>query len=179
MDPGKRLDKLVRQCQKGDSQAWGVIFTEFQPRLRYYLRRLDGNTLEIDDVLQDVWAKALDKIDSLRMPRAFVAWLYRIARNEIYSRARGQAQVTELSDEHLATIPNEPEPTFDTETGEQIHQALVRLKPHHREVLTLNFLEDLSHREIAEILDLHPGTVKSRIYHAKQSLRRLLENSHG
>lgn len=179
MDPSKRLDKLVWQCQKGSPQAWDAIFTEFQPRLKYYLRRLDGSNIDVDDVLQDVWTKVVDKIDSLRKPHAFVAWLYRIARNEVYNRARCQEPVTELSDEHLATIPNEPEATFDTETGERIHQALVRLKPHHCEVLTLSFMEDLSHREIAEILDIHPGTVKSRIYHAKQSLRRLLENSYG
>jgi RNA polymerase sigma-70 factor (ECF subfamily) len=179
MDSGKRLDKLVRRCQKGDRKAWEAVFTVFQPRLRYYLRRLDGHDDGVDDLVQEVWVKALDKIESLREPRAFVAWLYRIARNELYSRGRIQDTFVEISEDQLGSIPDESEPEFAAEQGEAIHRALVQLKPHHREVLTLSFMEALSHQQIAEILDINPGIVKSRIFHAKQSLRLLLEKSYG
>ena len=178
MNPGKRLDKLVRQCQKGDSRAWETVFTEFQPRLRYYLRRFDCNGTDVEDLLQNVWSKALHKIDTLRDPRAFLAWLYRIARNELLSHCRLQDPWIEISDEQMATIPDESNSDFTPEEGQRIHRALAHLKPNHREILTLSFLEALSHQQIAEILDIHPGTVKSRIYHAKQSLRRMLEDSH-
>ncbi|MFC1760595.1 RNA polymerase sigma factor [Planctomycetota bacterium] len=177
MDSGKRLEKLVRRCQKGDRKAWETVFTEFQPRLRYYLRRLDASH-GADDLLQDVWTKALHKIDTLREPRAFVAWLYRIARNELFSQGRVRDAFVEISDEQLHAIPSESEPEFIAEQGERIHQALTRLKPHQREVLTLSFMEALSHQQIAGILDIKPGTVKSRIFHAKQSLRRVLERSY-
>lgn len=179
MDSGRRLDKLVRRCQKGDRRAWERLFTEFQPRLCYYLRRLDHSGDRVDDLLQDVWVKVVRKIEALEDPRAFVAWLYRIARNELYSQARVKDPFVSLSEGKVAEIPDEEEAMFKVEDGARIHQALARLKPQHREVLTLRFMEALSHQQIAEILDIKPGTVKSRVFHAKQSLRQVLEKSDG
>lgn len=179
MDSRKRLDILVRRCQKGNCNAWDEVFVEFQPRLRYYLRCLDHSGDLVDDILQDVWVKAIDKIGSLRDPRAFVAWLYRIARNELYSRSRVKDPFVELSDEQVAKICSEAEPAFTAEDGEQIHRALARLTPYQREVLTLNFMEALSYQQIAKILDINPGTVRSRIFNAKKALQQVLEKNHG
>ncbi len=170
---------LVRRCQQGDAAAFEELFRRFQPRLRYYVRRLDAGGDHTDDTLQEVWAKVVHGIASLRDRRAFVAWLYTIARNEVYGQAKVKDPFVELTEEHLEALTDDPEPVFREEDAARIHQALAVLRPAHREILTLCFLEELSHEEIAGILGLHAGTVKSRIHYAKQALRRELERDYG
>jgi RNA polymerase sigma-70 factor (ECF subfamily) len=174
-----QLPSLVRRCQRGEQPAFERLFRRFQPKLRYYVRRLDPADDHVDDTLQDIWIKTVREIGSLKEPRAFVAWLYAIARHEVYGRARVRDPFVELTDEHLQQVTEQDEPVFTDEDATRIHEALGELKASHREILTLSFLEDLSHQQIAEILGLKPGTVKSRIYYAKQSLRKELERNHG
>ena len=150
-----RLQGLVRRCQRGERAAFEELFQRFQPRLRYYVRRLDTVGDREDDTLQDIWVKVVRKIGSLKDP------------------------LVELTDEHLEQFTEQDEPVFTDEDATRIHEALGKLKAHHREILTLSFLEDFSHQQIAEILGVSPGTVKSRIYYAKQSLRKELERGHG
>lgn len=174
-----QLPSLVRRCQRGEQPAFERLFRRFQPKLRYYVRRLDPAGNHADDTLQDIWIKVVREVGSLKEPRAFVAWLYAIARHEVYGRARVRDPFVELTDEHLQQVTEQDEPVVTDEDATRIHEALDEIKANHREILTLSFLEDLSHQQIAEILGLKPGTVKSRIYYAKQSLRKELERNHG
>jgi RNA polymerase sigma-70 factor (ECF subfamily) len=174
-----QLGALVRRCQHGEQAAFEALFRQFQPRLRYYVRRLDTVGDREDDTLQDIWVKAIREIGSLKDPQAFVAWLYAIARHEVYGKARIKDPFAGLTEEHLALATEGDEPVFSDDDAARIHETLARLKAHHREILTLSFLEDLSHKQIAEILGIRAGTVKSRIYYAKQSLRKELERGHG
>ena len=128
---------------------------------------------------QNVWLKVIRKIGSLKDPQAFVAWIYTIARREVYSGARMRDPFVELTNEHLEQVAENGEPLLRDEDAARIHAALARLKAHQREILTLSFLEDLSHEQIAGILGIRAGTVKSRIHYAKQSLRKELERGHG
>jgi len=173
------LQTTVRRCQAGDAAAFEELFRRFQPRLRYYVRRLDRDGDHTDDVLQEIWAKVIRGIDSLRDRRAFVAWLYTIARNEVYGQAKAKDPFVELTEDHLESLTEDPEPVFREEDAARIHQALEALSPAHREILTLYFLEELSHQEIAGILGLHAGTIKSRLHYAKQALRQELERDYG
>jgi RNA polymerase sigma-70 factor (ECF subfamily) len=174
-----QLAILVRRCQRGDRGAFETIFRQFQPRLRYYLRRLNTGGDHVDDTLQDVWVKVVRQVGSLRDARAFIVWLYTIARNEAYGKAKAKDPFVELTDEHLELVTDDHEPVFSDEDAARIHAALARLTPAHREILTLGFLEDLSHKQIAAILGIRDGTVRSRIYYAKQALRRELEKDNG
>ena len=173
------LQALVRRCQGGDAAAFEELFRRFQPRLCYYVRRLGTDGNHTDDTLQEVWAKVVRGIGSLRDQGAFVAWLYTIARNEVYGKANANDPFVELTEEHLGSLTDDPEPVFREEDAARIHQALETLSPAHREILTLCFLEELSHQEVAGILGLHPGTVKSRIHYAKKALRQELERDYG
>ena len=173
------LQALVRRCQGGDAAAFEELFRRFQPRLRYYVRRLDAGGDHTDDTLQEVWAKVVRGIGALKDRRAFVAWLYTIARNEVYGRAKAKDPFVELTKEHLESLTDDPEPVFREEDAARIHQALETLSPAQREILTLCFLEELSHQEIAAILGLPTGTVKSRLHYAKQALRQELERDYG
>jgi RNA polymerase sigma-70 factor (ECF subfamily) len=179
MGSENQLSALIRRCQRGEQAAFEELFQRFQPRLRYYVRRLDTMGDYVDDTLQDIWVKVVREIGSLKDPKAFVAWLYAIARNEAYGRARIKDPFVELTEEHLERVAEHDEPVFTDADATRIHQGLGKLKAHHREILTLSFLEDFSHQQIAEILGVSPGTVKSRIYYAKQSLRKELERNNG
>lgn len=173
------LQALVRRCQRGERAAFEEIFRRFQPRLRYYLRRLDCGGDHVDDTLQDIWVKVVRQVCTLRDCGAFVAWLYTIARNEVYGKAKARDPFVELTDERLELIADDHEPVFGEEEAARIHAALGRLTLAHREILTLCFLEELSHTQTAEILGVRAGTVRSRIYYAKQALRRELEKNNG
>jgi len=178
MDSDEQMRTLVSRAQQGDRRAFEVLFEQFQPRLRYYVRRLNGNANHTDDILQNVWLKVIRKIDSLSDPQAFVAWLYTIARREVYGQGRIKDPFVELTDEHLEQVAGNGEVTFDAEDATRIHRALARLKPRYREILTLSFLESLSHQEIGQVLGVNPGTLRSRLFYAKQALRQELERNH-
>lgn len=179
MSSEEPLQVLVRGCQRGERAAFEEVFRRFQPKLRYYLRRLDPGGNHVDDTLQDIWLKVVRRIGSLRDPAAFVAWLYTVARHEAYSRTKARDPFVGLTDEHLELVTENHEPVFTEEEAAHIHAALDRLTPVHREILTLCFLEELSHQQIADILGLNAGTVRSRIYYAKRSLRKELEKDNG
>jgi RNA polymerase sigma-70 factor (ECF subfamily) len=173
------VQALVRRCQHGESAAFEELFQRFQPRLRYYVRRLSAGSDHVDDTLQEVWAKVIQGISAVRDRKAFPAWLYTVARNEVYGRARVRDPFVELTQEHLDMATDDPEPVFHEEEAVRVHRALGALPPGHREILTLCFLEELSHKEIAALLGICAGTVKSRIHYAKQALRQELEADDG
>ncbi len=174
-----QLQDVVRRCQRGERAAFEAIFRQFQPRLRYYLRRLNAGDDHIDDTLQDIWVKVVRQVGSLRDSRAFVAWLYKVARNEVYAKAKARDPFVELSEEHLELVTDNHEPVFSEGEASRIHVALGKLTPAHREILTLCFLEELSPKQVAAILGIRAGTVRSRIYYAKQALRKELEKNNG
>jgi len=178
MDRKDPLQTVVRRCQRGERAAFEELFRQFQPGLRYYIRRLDCTGDCVDDTLQEVWIKVIRGIGSLRDRKAFVAWLYRIARNEVYGRSRVPDPFIELTGEHLELPADATEPVFCAEDVGRLHQELSRLKPHHREVLTLWFLEGLPQDQIAQVLGVRANTVRTRIYYAKQALRRQMEKSY-
>jgi RNA polymerase sigma-70 factor (ECF subfamily) len=176
MDSSEKIEMIVLRCQIGDRDAFKELFEQFQPRLRYYIRRLDERCANTDDILQDIWLIVLRKIRRLKDPKAFLTWLYRIARNEIYGRFRNREPVVQLREEELSVVSNDDEPEFTAHRAAEIHKALNNIQPHHREVLTLCFLEEMPYQAIAEIIGCSLGTVKSRIFYAKQSLRKELES---
>ncbi|MHC4152010.1 MAG: RNA polymerase sigma factor [Planctomycetota bacterium] len=74
-------EKIVRRCQNGQRAAFEELFEIYQPRLKYYVRRLDTGDNNSDDILQDIWLTVFKKIHKLKEARSFTVWLYRIARN--------------------------------------------------------------------------------------------------
>jgi RNA polymerase sigma-70 factor (ECF subfamily) len=176
MELGKQLEIIVLRCQNGDTDAFEELFELYQPRLKYYIRRLDATGANTDDTLQDIWLTVFRKIHKLKDARSFPIWLYRIARNRVYGRFRRKQKFARLpEEEHLPELGYD-EPVFDADDAERLYKALNNIQPHHKEVITLCFLEQLSYQAIAEIVGCSLGTIKSRIYYAKQSLRKELES---
>ncbi len=177
MDFQRQLEKIVLRCQAGERAAFEELFEMYQPRLKYYIRRLDGDG-NVDDILQDIWLAVFKKIHKLKDARSFGVWLYRIARNKVYDRFRHKEKLVTLAEDELPVSPSD-EPTFDANDAENLHRALNTLKPYHREVLTLCFIEQMPYQSIADVIDCSIGTVRSRIFYAKQSLRAEMESQNG
>ena len=173
---------LVLRCRRGDPAAWRDVIRLFERRLFYYLRRLVGDA-ERDawDVLQQTWLEAFTGLPRLAEPRALRTWLYRIAHCQAASHRRRAGRDTVDGSVDVGEVPivdaaaDDADPFAAAEAAEQVHAGLARLSVPHREVLTLHFLEDLPVEEIAVVLGVPPGTVKSRLHYAKRALREVLE----
>jgi RNA polymerase sigma-70 factor (ECF subfamily) len=179
MDSEKQLENIVVRCKGGERKAFEELFELYQPRLKYYVRRLHDSCEEIDDILQDIWIMVFRKIRKLNENASFPVWLYRIARNEVFGRFRHSENFAELPDEKEYPQYNDEDNEFSAEDAQKLHNALKKIQPYHREVLTLSFIEQMSYREIAEVVGCNIGTVRSRIFYAKQSLRKEMERNDG
>ena len=179
MEFEKQLAKIVCQCQDGQRAAFEELFEIYQPRLKYYVRRLGNEGANTNDILQDIWLTVFKKIHKLKDAESFAVWLYRIARNKVYDGFRRKERFVRLPEESQLPVSGSDEPAFDAEDAEKLHRALTKLKPYHREVLTLCFIERMSYRSIADVVGCGVGTVRSRIFYAKQSLRQEMERQNG
>ena len=179
MEFENRLEEIVHRCRDGERTAFEELFEMYQPRLKYYVRRLDSGGISVDDTLQDIWLTVFRKIHELKDAQVFTVWLYRIARNKVYDEFRNKERVARLPEEDEIPVSDNSEPLFDTSDTEKLHAALNELKPYHREVLTLSFIEQMSYQSIADIVGCSIGTVRSRIFYAKKSLREEMERQNG
>ena len=165
---------LVLRCQTGDDGAFAELVGHYDQRLTYYVRRLAGAQRDPEDILQDVWLTVYRKLPQLRDPRALAVWLYRIARTTTLAALRGGRNWAELPEEPAGPDESSAEPVLSAEDAAQIQAALDRLRPEHREVLSLRFIEDMSYEQIAAVVGCPLGTVRSRLHHAKEALQREL-----
>jgi RNA polymerase sigma-70 factor (ECF subfamily) len=178
IDPVERLFRtvLVVRCQAGDRAAFEQLIELYQPRLRYFLRRMVGDEHHADDLLQTVWLEVYRGLARLKDPGAFAAWLYQVARHRVL-RERRRESPTPLSLDGIDVPEAEGDDTdFSGEDAERIHVGLGRLAAEQREVLLLRFFEGMSYDEIARVTGRELGTVRSRIHYAKRALRRALEH---
>jgi RNA polymerase sigma-70 factor (ECF subfamily) len=165
---------LVLRSQTGDEGALTDLILLYSPRLRYYLRKmLPRQDSQTEDMLQETWCDALRSLGSLHDAAAFPAWIYRIARDRAWRLLRRERPVLPLLPE--AALPATAEDSdFTPEDAAAVHAALAELPEEQREVLVLRFIEDLSYDEIAAITAAPLGTVRSRLFYGKESLRQLL-----
>jgi RNA polymerase sigma factor (sigma-70 family) len=167
---------LLIRYQQGDTSALDELVKQWQDRLFYYIRRLVTDEDDAWDALQDTWVALVRNIGELRNQRSVVMWLYKIARHKAMDRLRKRYRDHTVSiDDDVVPEVEEQTDTFTFEDAEQVHCALGKISEHHREVLTLFFLADLSIDEIAEVLDIAIGTVKSRLHFARKALRSAIE----
>lgn len=165
---------LLLRCQVGDKNALTQLIERYQRPLRYFISRLLDDSELTEDIFQDTWLTVIRRLHGLREPDAFSTWLYRIARNKVYHQLRKKKVWSELSED--IAVPNENEDDIvSLEDAAKVHTGLKELRPEHKEVLMLRFLEQMSYQQIAEVLDCNLGTVRSRLYYAKLALKKELE----
>jgi RNA polymerase sigma factor (sigma-70 family) len=165
---------LVVRYQRGDRAAFEGIVKLWEPSLFYYLRRLAPSEADAWELLQETWLKLFRSLGTLRDPQALPAFLYTTARRTALSLLRKRGlQLTENGTIEVHDEKSASDIT-DFDNAERVHHALDQLPLLQREALTLYFLEDLSLDEMATLLDVPVGTVKSRLHYAKSAMRRIL-----
>lgn len=171
----------VIRCLRGEQAAWRELVDRYTPRLRFYLKRLVNDADHVESLLQEVWLATLNGLARLRERGRLSPWLYGIAHRAAMTRLRRQYRQDSvpIPDGVNAVDPHSELAQLRQERIELVHYGLSKLDLEEREVLTLFFLEELSVREVADIVNVPEGTVKSRLFKARADLRRLLAGELG
>ena len=173
---GRDADELlVVRCQLGEAEAFDTLINRWHRPLWTYIRRMTGRDEDAQDILQDVWIRAIRGIPRLRDGTRLRGWLFGITRRALMDRLRRQyaAPAHDVLDDDQAFV------SFDSVDREAdfvaLEAALDAMPLGEREVLTLFYLRDLSLNDMAETLGIPVGTVKSRLFRARQTLRTRME----
>lgn len=157
---------------------------ELLPGLYRYLYRLCGESHLAEDLAQDTIVRAMKSIDQLESHAALRAWLFRIGSNAWRDHCRRAGRLRAVEDEvqnqtlDSPFITAEPSPDVIVDQREQVQwtqQAIMQLPERQRMVLTLVICEELSHREVADILDISPDAVKANLSVARANMRKMLQ----
>jgi RNA polymerase sigma-70 factor (ECF subfamily) len=174
---------LVERVQNGDKQAFGLLVSKYQRKLARLLSRMIRDPFEVEDIAQETFIRAYRALPGFRNDSAFYTWLYRIgvntAKNWLISHGRKAPTSTPLDSEEAEGI-DEAELLRDTDTPERllmskqiagtVNAAVDALPDDLRTAVTLREIEGLSYEEIAEVMDCPIGTVRSRIFRAREAI---------
>lgn len=165
---------LMARIAAGEREALSELYTRHRGSLLLYLRSLTGDPELAEELLQDTVFAAWNGAASFGQRSSVRVWLLGIARRRAHEAFRRKSlHLVDVSAyEELPDPDPEPESlAIVAAEREALHAAMWSLSPSHREVLTLNFLHELSYRDIAAVLGVPIGTVMSRLHHAKRALR--------
>jgi RNA polymerase sigma-70 factor, ECF subfamily len=174
--------QLIRAACQGETAAFGVLVNKYQARLCTSLTHICGSLDDAEDVAQEAFVQAYVKLRTFAGGSAFYTWLYRIAVNAAISRRRRRREQTsveskreELGLEPLDDGERADERLLREERAVQVQRALSRLSDEHRTILVLREIDDCDYDEIAKILELPVGTVRSRLHRARLQLKEQLD----
>jgi RNA polymerase sigma-70 factor (ECF subfamily) len=183
---------LVRRCQEGEPEAFAELVRRYQDRVYNLIVRMVNRPEDAEELTQEVFLKAFAKIGQFHGMSRFYTWLFRIAKNLTISHRRRARRVkfhsltraddaaeTSQADEQTAALADRRNPgpeanLMQQETARRVTDALAELDEEYRLVVVLRDIEDMDYRQIAEVLDVPAGTVKSRLSRARGLLREKL-----
>jgi RNA polymerase sigma-70 factor (ECF subfamily) len=177
--------QLVRRAQNGDLSAFDELIRRYQERVYATVYHMTSNHEDANDLTQEAFVKAYKAINSFKGDSGFFTWVYRIAVNKTINflkQKKNRHNGFSLNDldfnaEHdpdLVALVSDNTPRRDmglTELQEKLNEAMQKLSDVHRLVVTLHDIQGLSHEEIGKIMDCNPGTVRSRLFYARQQLQ--------
>jgi len=180
--------QLVERAQRGDKQAFGLLVEKYQRKLARLISRLVRDPGEVEDVTQEAFVKAYRALPSFRGDSAFYTWLYRIgintAKNYLVAMGRRAPTSTEFeaeeaegfdSGELLREISTPESLLLTKEIAGTVNQAIEALPEELRSAIQLRELEGMSYEEIAKLMDCPVGTVRSRIFRAREAIAERLK----
>jgi len=180
---------LVRRSLEGSQDAYGVLVTRYQRPVYGLIVRMVRNPGVAEELAQDVFLKAYGRLASFDPSRKFSSWLFKVAHNATIDHLRRRRVATvsldPLGEEGLSISERLAGPERDgperaamrRELALALEEAMADLRPEHREILLLRFREGLSYEELAEVLGLALGTVKTHLHRARKRLAVVLGNS--
>lgn len=167
----------VRRAAAGDLDAFRELYEKYRDKMYATAWRIVGDAEEAADLVQEVFVKLHGELGSFRFRSRFSTWLFRVVANHAINRAheiRRRARLQERIFRRKGGGGAE-EASGSRGLDERVHRAIRRLSPKLRAVVSLRYLGGLSYEEIAEVLELSVGTVKSRLFLAHETLRPMLE----
>ncbi len=168
-----RDEVLVLRSQEGEAEAFRMLVGRWQNRLWRHAVRMVRNGDVAWDVVQDAWLAIIRGLSRLDDPAAFPAWAYRIVTCRCADWIRRQARLNRMTKE-LSSRPLRDAASGDLDEIDALRQAIHRLDPDQRATLSLHYLEGYSIEQVARILGIPAGTVKSRLHHARNDLKTIL-----
>ena len=173
---------VIQAVLDGDVNAYEALVKEYEKNVYNLALRMTGNSEDAADMAQEAFIKAYNSLTAFRGDSKFSVWLYRIVSNVCldFLRSRSRKQTVSLSTENddgeeveldIADETHSPEQLLDRSlTRDAVRRGLAALPPDHREILLLREIQGLSDEEIADVLGLEAGTVKSRIFRARKKM---------
>mgnify|MGYP000147262910 FL=1 len=189
VNPDRAVDqKLVEKAQKGDKKAFGMLVEKYQRRLNRLLSRMVRDQSEIEDIVQDSFIKAYRAINNFRGDSAFYTWLYRIgintAKNHLVKLGKRPKAMNEVEIEEIENFEDAPD-LRNHETPEStmmssqivasVNQTIEALPNELKEAISLREMDGLSYEEIADLMNCPIGTVRSRIFRAREVIAEKLK----
>lgn len=164
---------LVLRAQAGDREALDELLKLVQEPLYRYILSLTGTSALAEDILQEVFILIYRKLHWLREPELFRSWSYRIATREAFRQLKRERRWSDASVDETV-LEELPAPARDALTPELVSQLVEQVSPASRAVIVLHYLHDMQLDEIADVLGVALGTVKSRLAYGLGSLRKLI-----
>ncbi len=178
---------LVQQARRGDLESYDELIRRYQERIYATIYHMTANHEDANDLAQESFIKAFQALKSFKGGSSFYTWLYRIAVNKTINFLKQRKNRIHLSlndldfnTEHnpdLVALISEKTPHREVnlaELQEKLNEAMLKLSEPHRLVVVLHDVQGMSHDEIAKVMDCNIGTVRSRLFYARQQLQALL-----
>ncbi len=172
-------EAIATLVQKGDQQVFGIIVERYEARLLRYGTRFLSRREDAQDIVQEVFIRVYQNIQSFDTSQRFSPWIYRIAHNAFVNALKKNSRSPFISVDfdtfvpHLAYDDPSPREREQQEMRVMIEKGLAELTPKYREILILYYLEEMSYQEIADIVQIPIGTVGVRVRRAKESLKNI------
>src|SRR5205823_15051604 len=179
----------LQRAQKGDGAAYDELSRRYQERVYATVYHMTSNHEDANDLAQETFIKGYQALKSFKGDSSFYTWIYRIAVNKTINflkqrKNRYQMSLDDLDfhaehDPDLVALISEKTPRRDlnlAELQEKLNVAMQKLSEHHRMVVTLHDIQGLSHEEIGKIMNCNVGTVRSRLFYARQQLPGFLSD---
>ena len=173
-------EELVNSCRQGEQDSFRQLYRRYQQRVRTTLYQMCGDTM-LDDLVQEVFLRVWKALPKLRRADQFSTWLYRISWNVATDQRREFAKLRQQEESCGEKERSQWQKSLNSSDLLQLHyqdivqKSLQTLPWEQRIVLVLHDLEDLPQKEVADILRIPLGTVKSRLFHARHTIRQFLK----
>ena len=183
----QRDDELIARTQAGDASSFDELIVKYSPRLYGLVYNMTSNHEDTNDLMQDIWSKSFRSIKGFRGKSSFYTWIHSIGVNMTinFLKKRGRRVLLSLDDVD-AGVQHDKEfieltagstPVREADLGElqkRLNEAMQRLSNDHRAVVTMFDIQGMPHAEIAKILGISEGTVRSRLFYAHRQLQNFL-----
>lgn len=182
-DPAEEM-ALVKRARNGETDAYDTLVRRYQERIYATIYHMTSNHEDANDLAQEAFIKGYQALKSFKGGSSFYTWVYRIAVNKTINFLKQRRNKVHMSlndldvnaenDPDLVALVSDKTPRRDAglmELQEKLNEGLQKLSEHHRLALTLHDVQGMSHEEIAEIMECNAGTVRSRLFYARQQMQ--------